>query len=606
MANTRTVGATGADETSLSAAFSWIQSNHNFDTDGIATIEIIDSAAYDESLTISGIAGTPSSTAYLKITVSSGNRHSGAAGTGHARIAYSGANTAAIQVETPYTVIENLEIYRSNPGTSDEGIRVTSWVNDVLISRCIIWADNGAADTDGIYTGNWPASYSVDNCIIYGWNRGGIHLQNYNGTSSQTVNIDHCTLYDCGELDTDEGSIVSRASASGSSNTLNIYNTASLNAGVAGRDFFDNTTSGTTTWTGSNNACSDTSLTSVGLTTGAQESLTTSATTQSSGSYFVVNSLTAGSEDLTLLDDAAGNLAYGNGTDRSGSEPDARQDFSTDIAGNARSTTSPSPDIGASEYTAAPSGVTGTITETLENATSTASGTVTSAAVSGSLNVTIADTSASASGGLTVSGSLSEALDSTTGVASGQVTISGTIAESLADTVSSASGSITISGAISELLENAAMTGAGSLTVSGSLSESLESATGSGTGVVGDVVSGTISATLESVTGSAVGVVPYIGAINQTLDDITGSASGSVVFNVTGTLTETLQPVTGTANGQILINVSGSLAEVLDDISSTASGSVQVNYVTPRHNMTLTVENRIMTLTIENRILEAI
>jgi hypothetical protein len=348
MANTKTVGASGADYTNVADAISWMQSNHNFDTDGIATIQIVDSAEYNENITISGISGTPSATAYLKLTVSSGNRHSGAAGTGHARIRGSSNGSHVITCSLNYTVIEYLEIQQDSTGISDEGIRLTYGVSDVVISRCIIWTDQNVSDQDGVYTGNWPASYSIDNCIIYGWNRGGIHLQNYNGASSQTVNIDHCTLYDCGALDTDEGSIVSRATDSGSSNTLNIYNTASLDAGVAGRDFFDNTTSGTTTWTGSNNACSDTSLTSVGLTTGAQESLTTSATTQSSGSYFVVNSLTAGSEDLTLLDDAAGNLAYGNGVSRSGSEPDSRQDLSLDIEDNSRSAT---PDIGASEYT---------------------------------------------------------------------------------------------------------------------------------------------------------------------------------------------------------------------------------------------------------------
>jgi hypothetical protein len=603
MANTRTVGATGADETSLSAALSWMQSNHNFDTDGIATIEIIDSAAYDESLTISGIAGTPSSTAYLKITVSSGNRHSGASGTGHARISYSGANTAAIQVETDYTVVEHLEIYRSNPGTSDEGIRITSGVNDVLISRCIIWADSGVADTDGIYTGNWPASYSVDNCIIYGWNRGGIHLQNYNGTSSQTVNIDHCTLYDCGELDTDEGSIVSRATDSGSSNTLNIYNTASMNAGVAGRDFFDNTGSGSTTWTGTNNACSDTSLTSVGLTTGAQESLTTSDTTQSSGSYFVVNSLTAGSEDLTLLDDAAGNLAYGNGTDRSGSEPDARQDFSTDIAGNARSTTSPSPDIGASEYTAAPSGVTGTISETLGDTASSASGTVTNSgslsetlenasvtasgvvggAVSGTISQTLEDAISAANGFLTVSGLISETLESATSAANGDLTVSGSASDTLENVSGAAVGVLSVIGAISETLESTVSTSAGSVYISGSLSETLENATGSASGVVGNVVAGSISVTLDDTGITASGVVPYTGAISETLENASMTASGSVTLNVTGTISETLYSVT-----------------------ISAAGNVVVDYQTPAHNMTTVTENRIMSALTENREMTAL
>jgi mucin-19 len=359
MANTRTVGASGADHTSIGAALSWMQSNHNFNTDGIATIEIIDSAAYDESLTISGIAGTPSSTAYLKITVSSGNRHSGAAGTGHARISYSGGNTAAIQVETPYTVIEDLEIYRSNPGSSDEGVRITSGVNGVVISRCVIWSDGAAGDTDGIYAGNWPVTVNVDNCIIYGFNRCGINAQNFGGGGTQTWNIDSCTIYDCGSDDTPgDGGIVARADFGGDTANFNVYNTAALDSNGTNAADFAEVGGGTFNWTGTHNADTDGSLTAVGITSSAQQNLTITATTQSSGSYFVVNSLTAGSEDLTLLDDAAGNLAYGNGVSRVGSEPDSRQDFSLDIAGNTRSTTSPSPDIGASEYTAAGGGVT--------------------------------------------------------------------------------------------------------------------------------------------------------------------------------------------------------------------------------------------------------
>jgi hypothetical protein len=353
MANTRTVAAGGgADHTTIGAALSWFQSNHDFDTDGIGTIEVTDTSAYDESITISGISGTPSITAYLKITVTSGNRHAGVAGTGHARIAYSGANTAAIQVSTDFTMVEYLEIERTNPGGSDEGIRQTSGTNDCLYSRLIIHTDSASTDTDGVYIGNWAATYSIDNCILYGWNRGGIHCQNFSGASAQTVNIDYCTVYECGNGGADEGGIVAFANNSGSGVTINVYNTAALDS-VNGQDFFDRQVTGITTWTGTNNACSDTTLSSAGvnLTTGAQESLTTADTTQATGDFFVVNDLTAGSEDLLLLDDAAGNKAYGNAVDRVGSEPDSRQDFSIDIAGNPRSTTSPAPDIGASEYT---------------------------------------------------------------------------------------------------------------------------------------------------------------------------------------------------------------------------------------------------------------
>ena len=347
MANTRTVGAAGKDHTTISSAVSWFQSNHDFDTDGIGTISIEDNSEYNENVSISGIAGTVSATAYLKITVAEANRHSGVAGTGHARVRGSSNGSHVFTVSQDYTVIEHLEIQQDSAGGSDEGVRITGNIDDVLISKCIIWTDSAAGDTDGVYTGNWNASYSIDNCILYGWKRGGIHLQEYSGGATQTVNIDNCTLIGCGNGGTDEGSIVSRDAGGGC--TLNIYNTASLDA-VGGRDYLSYLGS-PSTWAGSHNADSDGSLTTVGITTNAQQNLTTSDTTQSTGSYFVVNSLTAGSEDFLLLDDSAGNKAYGNATNRVGSEPDSRQDFSLDIAGNTRSTTSPSPDIGASEYT---------------------------------------------------------------------------------------------------------------------------------------------------------------------------------------------------------------------------------------------------------------
>jgi len=378
MANTRTVGAAGKDHTTISSAVSWFQSNHNFDTDGIGTISIEDNAEYNENVSITGLSGTISSTAYLKITVAEANRHSGVAGTGHARVRGSSSGSHVFTVSEDFTVIEYLEIQQDSTGESDEGIRITSNIDNVLISRCIIWTDQSISDSDGVYLGNWPATYSIDNCIIYGFNRGGIHCQNYNGSNAQTANIDYCTVYDCGNGGGDEGGIIAYASGSGSGVTINTYNTASLESGPSGRDFFDRQVSGTTTWTGTHNSCSDASLSSaaVNLTTGAQESLTISDTTQSTGSYFVVNSLTAGSEDFLLLDDAAGNKAYGNATNRVGSEPDSRQDFSLDIAGNTRSTTGPSPDIGASEYwtVGGTAAITGTATASITKADIVAGG----------------------------------------------------------------------------------------------------------------------------------------------------------------------------------------------------------------------------------------
>ena len=49
-------------------------------------------------------------------------------------------------------------------------------------------------------------------------------------------------------------------------------------------------------------------------------------------------------------------MLLGNGTNRIGSEPDSRQDFSTDIAGNPRVAKAGFVDIGAFQITEAPAG----------------------------------------------------------------------------------------------------------------------------------------------------------------------------------------------------------------------------------------------------------
>lgn len=341
MANTRTVGAAG-DHTTVASAISWMQSNHTLGTDGIGKIEIIDAAEFNENVSISGVSGTASITSYIELTAASGVRHAGVAGTGHARIRGDSNGSHVITVSENYTHVHHLEIQQDSTGSSDEGIRVTSGITDVLISYCIIWTEQDVSSQDGVYGGNWGMGVAVDNCIIYGFNRAGLHAQLYNSSNTQDWYSDHNTVYGCGTG--------LRADPEQPAATVNftVYNTASLDNTT---DYATDTHGGTMNWSGTNNAATDGSLTTIGLTTGAQENLTTSDTSQSSGSYFVVNDLTAGSEDLTLLDDEAGNLATSNGTDRQGSEPDSRQDFSVSIEGTSRPTSVV--DIGASQVSIA-------------------------------------------------------------------------------------------------------------------------------------------------------------------------------------------------------------------------------------------------------------
>ena len=353
VANTRTVGASGKDHTTIASAVSWFQANHNFDTDGIGTISIEDSAEFNERIVVDGIAGTPSTSAYLKITTALPNRHTGVAGTGHARVKDT-VGDRAFDIYTSFTMIEGLEIQSDTGGGSDEAIRIRPNVFDVLITRNLLWTARTVLDQDGVYGGNWAMSAYVDNCIIYGWHRAGINMQNYQGSATQNWYIDHVTVYNCGgEQTVDSGGIKCGTRLVAQTIFANVYNTVSVESP---EDFGTRTDGdGTNNWAGTNNADSDGSLSDpeVSIATNAQQNLVATDVSQISGSFAVFKNLTAGSEDLTLLDDAAGNLLFGTGVSRAGSEPDPRQDFTTDIAGNLRDLTAPN--IGAFEFVAAAS-----------------------------------------------------------------------------------------------------------------------------------------------------------------------------------------------------------------------------------------------------------
>lgn len=317
-------------------------------------------------------ATTPSITKHAWLTAAPGNRHTGKAGLTHARLRGASAGYHVCLVQESFTRIEYLVIQLDSTGASDEAVRITSGVYNVLLSRDILWTDQTQADTDGVYMGNWSASVYADHLVVYGFTRAGFHPQNYSTTVAATQDwyIDYSTIVKCGAAgEPESGAIFSRTNKSDSVNNIAVYNTAGLDTASTYDDFGEGDGSGgsevgTTNWSGSHNACTDSSLTSRGLTTGAQEGLTLTDISQSSGNYFVVNETAAGSEDYTLLDDAGGNLAYGNGIDRVGSEPDPRQDFSFDIAGNPHSTTSPGPDIGGSEFTASSATITASHNET--------------------------------------------------------------------------------------------------------------------------------------------------------------------------------------------------------------------------------------------------
>ena len=330
---------------------------------------IIQEDAEHGAVTLTGSTGTPSVTSYLWLTSDPANRHAGVAGTGHARIRNASAGTHCVTLDSDWVRVEGLEIQQDSTGDSDEAIRANNSVVDALVQSCILWTDTGTSAQDGAYTGTAVTSrVSFDNIISYGWPRAAFHIQITSAANTVEWDIDHCAWFNSGTDATSEsGGLLIRNAAGGTATIIvTVYNSWGLDcengAGVIDEPFSDqqdnlnrDTPDATTTWHGTHNAmdfATRDDIAGTDNTTNWQDCTDGGAVvTKSTGSWIVVVNLTAGSENLLLLDEAAGNLLAGNGTNRQGSENDARQDFSVDITGGARPTTGV--DIGPHQFAAA-------------------------------------------------------------------------------------------------------------------------------------------------------------------------------------------------------------------------------------------------------------
>ena len=330
---TKTIGS-GKDHATIAL---WEANVGNFGSDIYEGV-ISTNDNFNEINTLTGGTGSPSITTYLHLTTAVANRHAGIAGTGHGRIYNTNAGHV-LQLDSAFCRLSWLDIQQDNSGDSDEGVRAKSGANDCLISYCIVWSDTSTANQDGIYTANWVVTnMRVDNCVVYGFDRADLHVQQWH-TTSRVVNwdIDHCSL-----LDSELGCL--RVESDGNSDNIDVdvFNTWGADCPTSPFSDGDNLTPGSTpdgsvTWVGSDNAVADpgdldelqgtNSMTSTELCTSG-----IAVVTKSSGSWIVVKNITPGSIDLEPLDNAAGNKLT-SGVNRQGSEPDARQDFSTAING---------------------------------------------------------------------------------------------------------------------------------------------------------------------------------------------------------------------------------------------------------------------------------
>ena len=231
-------------------------------------------------------------------------------------------------------------------------------------------------------------------------------------------------------------------------------------------------------------------------------------------------------------------------------------------------------------------------------------------AVSGNITGTISATNendtAAITGTLTTSGTITAANEDDTTVISGVTGIvSGTISATNENDTAAITGTLTTSGTITAANEDdaTAITGAITVPVTGTISTTNDADTAAITGIAG-AVSGSITVTNDSDTGAIAGTITVSGSTSTTTENDTTVISGVITLPVTGTITATSADDTTVISGVITLPITGTIAANNADDTTVISGSVVGDYVTPRHNMSVSSEDRFMSAQTENRIMK--
>ena len=324
---------------------------------GFYKMVIDDSQVYNENVTLEAATGTTTSSNYLWLTVSSGNRHSGVVLSStpgnYARL--NGSASHGCWLKDDYTRVEYLALSINNQYSM-----VNMSGDETVISRCLVHGFGITNTGDGIYVQGSGNRY-IDNTLVNVF-RQGVYIQcGYSSSDpALTVYLDSCTLVD---NDGDSASY-NLASLNNTSNTLtmNLHNCA-LGQTATRPDMFSSTSNpggGSKVLAGSHNVWdTDTSELS-----GVTNNLTnnqdissggvTETTTTANAMIVTDNSTWPYNFTPVVATGSGSNLLLTNGTNRRGSEPDSRQDFSTDIRGTTRPTATGYIDIGAFQITVAP------------------------------------------------------------------------------------------------------------------------------------------------------------------------------------------------------------------------------------------------------------
>ena len=153
----------------------------------------------------------------------------------------------------------------------------------------------------------------------------------------------------------------------------------------------------------------------------------------------------------------------------------------------------------------------------------------------------------------------------------------GTLAVTEANDTLSASGAVTITGSISVTESADTLSSSGVVTVSGSLSVTEAADTLSASGVVSSGIDGTVSVTEANDTSAASGTVTSTGSINVTEAADTCAASGTV--GVGGTISVTEANDTCAASGTVATIITGTVNVNESNDTCVAAGTVSGDVV---------------------------
>lgn len=217
------------------------------------------------------------------------------------------------------------------------------------------------------------------------------------------------------------------------------------------------------------------------------------------------------------------------------------------------------------------SGVTGTLSATLSNASLSAAGTVAS---HGTLAATLGAAVLAAAGAVAIAGSGGGPLGGATLSGTAAVQASGALSQTLENTTLAATASAPAQGALSSTLGAATLSASGSIFsgIVGQLNAALAPAALNASGTV--AVAGSASNTLAGAVLAATGTAHVSCALSTALGAATLVANGTASSGVHGSLNATLGPASLASAGQV--SVRGALALTLDPATGSASGIVPI------------------------------